>query len=375
MKKLGADEFAEERRRAEVFDALSHPTRIMILKALNENPVGFADLKKQLGIESSGHLQHHISKLNSLVKTDEYGKYTLSDEGKDALNSVETVEKVTESGAKHKQKVVRAKTSNVLKIVSLFLATLLVASCLFAVFEYNTVSVLRNELDTNNDVISELGSQIDTLNATVSQQNEKMSQLATELNLAKSVMAIEQPIVSHYLRTGGQFQDDLTKIFLQSTDVWLNDNSVVLPFYNVLIARPDNGTQLYNTTISITVYSIFSGYSYMVCNGDKSILMIGATVRNDYNLEDAENLTSQNLPMYNSSSFIKLSAKLYDRNGNIIETKEANFTGTISVIGNQEFALKNGETKQVVFYLEPSSWNIDHYEIFVDYVTDSPQSN
>jgi DNA-binding transcriptional ArsR family regulator len=142
VKKLGADEFAEERRRA---DALSHPTRIMILKALNENPVGFADLKKQLGIESSGHLQHHISKLNSLVKTDEYGKYTLPDEGKDAINSVETVEKVTESGAKHKQKAVRAKTSNVLKIVFLALATLLVASCLFAVFEYNTVSVLRNE--------------------------------------------------------------------------------------------------------------------------------------------------------------------------------------------------------------------------------------
>ena len=70
MKKLGANEFEEERRRAEVFDALSHPTRIMILKTLNENPAGFADLKKQLGIESSGHLKHHISKLNSLVKTD-----------------------------------------------------------------------------------------------------------------------------------------------------------------------------------------------------------------------------------------------------------------------------------------------------------------
>lgn len=69
MKKLGANEFEEERRRAEVFDALSHPTRIMILKTLNENPAGFADLK-QLGIESSGHLKHHISKLNSLVKTD-----------------------------------------------------------------------------------------------------------------------------------------------------------------------------------------------------------------------------------------------------------------------------------------------------------------
>ena len=68
-----------------IFDALGHPTRIQILKVLSEGSLGFADLKKKTGIESSGHLQHHLTKLNGLIKTDEYGKYCLSDEGKDAL--------------------------------------------------------------------------------------------------------------------------------------------------------------------------------------------------------------------------------------------------------------------------------------------------
>ncbi len=85
-------EIENDRQRAEVFDALGHPTRIAILKALNEGPVGFADLKKKTTIESSGHLQHHLNKLDGLIKTDEYGKYCLSDQGKDALVTVQTVE-------------------------------------------------------------------------------------------------------------------------------------------------------------------------------------------------------------------------------------------------------------------------------------------
>ena len=51
-----ANDIDQDRQRAEVFDALSHPTRIMILKALSDEAMGFSDLKKKLGIESSGHL-------------------------------------------------------------------------------------------------------------------------------------------------------------------------------------------------------------------------------------------------------------------------------------------------------------------------------
>ena len=90
----------EERQRAEVCDALGHPTRIIILKALNEGAMGFAELKKRVSIESSGHLQHHLSKLDGLIKTDVNGKYCLSDQGKDSLLAVQTVENVAGLGAK-----------------------------------------------------------------------------------------------------------------------------------------------------------------------------------------------------------------------------------------------------------------------------------
>ncbi len=120
---MAKDDAEEDRRRAEVFDSLSHPTRILILKALNEGPLGFADLKKKLGIESSGHLQHHLNKLGNLIKTDEYGKYGLSDAGKDALLSVETVEKVTGGEPKRNHKAASFNHSALLKsaVVTLIL--------------------------------------------------------------------------------------------------------------------------------------------------------------------------------------------------------------------------------------------------------------
>jgi DNA-binding HxlR family transcriptional regulator len=90
----------EDRQRAEVFDALGHPTRIIILKALNEGTMGFAELKKRVNIESSGHLQHHLNKLDGLIKTDGNGKYCLSDQGKDALLAMQAVENVAGLGLK-----------------------------------------------------------------------------------------------------------------------------------------------------------------------------------------------------------------------------------------------------------------------------------
>ena len=95
----------KDRQRAEVFDALGHPTRIVILKALSEGALGFADLKKKTAIDSSGHLQHHLTKLNGLIKTDEYGKYCLSDQGKDALLTVQTVENASASRKKDPEKI------------------------------------------------------------------------------------------------------------------------------------------------------------------------------------------------------------------------------------------------------------------------------
>ncbi|MGD2066397.1 MAG: PQQ-binding-like beta-propeller repeat protein [Candidatus Bathyarchaeota archaeon] len=126
----------EDQRGAEIFDALGHPTRITIIKTLNEEVMGFADLKKKMGIDSSGHLQHHLNKLDGLIKTDENGKYCLSDQGKDALLSVQIVERAAESTTKKGVGNSHMKSSRLLKLISVLLAVALVIVSVVAVFEY-----------------------------------------------------------------------------------------------------------------------------------------------------------------------------------------------------------------------------------------------
>jgi len=77
--------------RTELFEALGHPARIKILQSLNDAPMGFSDLKRKVGIESSGHLQFHLGKLEGLVKNTPEGNYVLTDDGKEALRLLETM--------------------------------------------------------------------------------------------------------------------------------------------------------------------------------------------------------------------------------------------------------------------------------------------
>src|SRR5215471_6957955 len=75
---------------ARLFDALSHPTRIKILRLIHERPRSFAELKHQLALESSGHLQYHMGKLVGLVVDN--GRYSLTVSGLGALKIVEESE-------------------------------------------------------------------------------------------------------------------------------------------------------------------------------------------------------------------------------------------------------------------------------------------
>lgn len=51
----------------QIFQAISHPVRVKILVLLSEEGRTFS-LKHDLGIESSGQLQHHMQKLSVLVE-------------------------------------------------------------------------------------------------------------------------------------------------------------------------------------------------------------------------------------------------------------------------------------------------------------------
>ncbi|UCE11026.1 MAG: winged helix-turn-helix transcriptional regulator [Candidatus Thorarchaeota archaeon] len=75
----------------EVFEAISHPMRIEILRLLARKPVRFADLKRKLRIESSGQLDFHLKKMTGIVVTDSDGNYTLNDRGYAALTAVDMV--------------------------------------------------------------------------------------------------------------------------------------------------------------------------------------------------------------------------------------------------------------------------------------------
>src|SRR3972149_2492343 len=200
----GTDDVEADKRRAEVFDALGHPTRIIILKALSEGPQGFADLKKKLGIDSSGHLQHHLNKLNDLVKTDEYGKYTLSDQGKDALLSVETVEKATKSGEKQNGKAPIPKKSIILKTTAVALVLLLIMTSALAAIEYNKTQSLQNALDERDSktlslqsAIDERDSQISQLNDVISGRDALITQLDTVGNWDQPLYNMKPPAASH----------------------------------------------------------------------------------------------------------------------------------------------------------------------------------
>ncbi|MFW9767561.1 MAG: winged helix-turn-helix domain-containing protein [Candidatus Thorarchaeota archaeon] len=75
----------------EVFEAISHPIRISILKELAKDPIRFADLKRALKIKSSGQLDFHLKKMDAVITTDNDGLYTLNERGFAALRAVNIV--------------------------------------------------------------------------------------------------------------------------------------------------------------------------------------------------------------------------------------------------------------------------------------------
>src|SRR5271166_3847845 len=82
--------------KAEVFEALGHPTRIRILQELSSGPLTYSELKRAAGMESNGLLTFHLGKLRGLVRLNPEGNYALTDEGREALRMVEASRKQPE---------------------------------------------------------------------------------------------------------------------------------------------------------------------------------------------------------------------------------------------------------------------------------------
>jgi DNA-binding transcriptional ArsR family regulator len=96
--------------KAELFEAISHPIRIRILRTLSEKPMGFAELGRAIGIESGGHLSFHLTKLRHLVKMTREGNYALTGDGKEALWSVNALQKSSDKITRQAGSRVRSRS-------------------------------------------------------------------------------------------------------------------------------------------------------------------------------------------------------------------------------------------------------------------------
>lgn len=81
--------------KAELFEAMGHPTRIRLIQCLAKGPLGFSELKRTLGIESNGLLAFHLGKMGEFVRENAEGKYALTDYGIEALRLSYVLEKPT----------------------------------------------------------------------------------------------------------------------------------------------------------------------------------------------------------------------------------------------------------------------------------------
>jgi len=135
----GEPEFNQTR--AELFEALGHPIRIRMLQTLERGSLGFADLKKAVGIESSGHLAFHLGKLEGLLRAGPDGTYSLTDEGREALRVVAVTSNEGNGGIRVNAS--RLGRKNV-TIVALVIGVLLLSS--FVVYQQQQIGGLNSSI-------------------------------------------------------------------------------------------------------------------------------------------------------------------------------------------------------------------------------------
>jgi len=130
----GGDEKGFDAAKAELFEAIGHPNRIKIIEALDQGPLGFAELKKRVGMESSGHLSFHLGKLEHLVAMDPNGQYVLTGEGKEARRMIQTVE--AREGGAHPRRTVSVGRP----LLALLIIAIVVLAAVAAIQEFEMVN-------------------------------------------------------------------------------------------------------------------------------------------------------------------------------------------------------------------------------------------
>jgi len=152
----GGDASDFDASRAELFEALGHPIRIKILHALQDGPLGFADLRRRVGIDSGGHLQFHLGKLDGLIRSRADGNYELTQDGADAMRIVVSAQAQGSQGPRREGHGHRVSLSRAV-LAALIAAMVLVAS---------VAVVQQSEIGSQQRQIQDLLAQIARLNET-----------------------------------------------------------------------------------------------------------------------------------------------------------------------------------------------------------------
>lgn len=101
-----------------IFKAMQHPIRRRILRNLNENPITYTEIQRDLNIDN-GLLNYHLDAMNSLITKNNEEKYTLSEFGRATVNLVRGVEEPIRTSS--------AKTTSTHPAIKALIAVLAIA--------------------------------------------------------------------------------------------------------------------------------------------------------------------------------------------------------------------------------------------------------
>ncbi len=222
----------EDLSRIELFEALGHPLRVKIIETLNASPLGFADLKRKVGVESSGHLTFHLNKLGNLVSVDQQGNYSLSLDGREAIRLMNTMAEAKYQ-TYHAPTTVKEWWTGNKKVASALIIAILILSLGIYISNLNsTIGTLRHQQATQ-------------IRSTVV---NTWSDLATVVNGIEGSNAV--PMIDQLSTAAERLEDMLYKNreasydfnrFLDSTDT---DRSVVA------MALRDISTRIFDGTVT-----------------------------------------------------------------------------------------------------------------------------
>ena len=247
--------------RAEVFEALGHPTRIRIMQSLANRPMGFAELKRDSGIESNGLLAFHVGKLEGLVKQNSEGSYALTDEGREALRIIDASKSSEKNGTslRGQRRIIHIEKRKL--IYAALLVTLLILASIIIV-QQEELSSANSFLGSNTVVIG--GSRYWALTESLENLVPNKSFYVDGVNFTTvSPLSPNLPLNTHvdienwtmYTIPGSVNSDNSSRVVLPIPEVAVNFGNGHIEYWNnfteTLNPVTNPGT---NTPLNITIF-------------------------------------------------------------------------------------------------------------------------